>query len=58
MARSKAFSPSPPRSPAEDPQALAGERSKTDGSSPNAADPLSADDIDEQIRAYFAQDLE
>lgn len=58
MSRSKQFSASSSRSPARDPHELTGERSPTDGPSPKASDPLSSDDIDEQIRAYFAQDLE
>ncbi|MGA8708656.1 MAG: hypothetical protein WB646_16915 [Steroidobacteraceae bacterium] len=34
-----------------------GERAQSNESSGKARSPLSADDIDEQIRAYFAQDL-
>jgi hypothetical protein len=36
---------------------LGSERAKSNKSSVKACAPLSADDIDEQIRAYFAQDL-
>lgn len=58
MARSKQSSASARRAPAQDRNELPGERSLIDSSSPKASDPLSSDDIDEQIRAYFAQDLE
>jgi len=59
MASSKESSASPPGDSGTpmDPHELQDERSQTDGSSPKACNLLSADEIDEQIRAYFAQDL-
>jgi len=57
MSRKNEFSRSNTRSrPSEDPRNQRADQARNQESSTKPADPLSAEDLNEQIRAFFAQD--